>query len=483
MYDANNEHSADDKLTARELSPQSVPINLEANKITKKRKKKKKNRKKKTKNQNIGDSELDRIEQDTQITPQVERDDFPDPLPYDYDPLSYNQFVSPSDTSHENPKRYRGELLTHTIDTLPAPVKKFWKRRYALFEKFDEGIYLSSELWYSVTAESIAKYTANLFRDLLPNATSGLDLCCGGGGNTIQFAKIFDNIGALDINPINLYCTKNNCKVYGVQDNVWTIEADWNEVSELKDGNVNTEWIPEGIRRSENEETLQFDFVFSSPPWGGTSYNRKVFDLNSMEPFPITRMLQQIKRYTNNVGLYLPRLLNLEQLQEAALKTFGEEGRCRVVHIRSDGRIVAIIALIGKELIENFDNIYNDKEEDEEETNDENCSNETQTSENEEIDRTSNAAYNEDSNEDENMTEYSHDTEHELNEVGNSGNDKDNGGDDINNNPELETEGKDSTKKVNAEELQKIIQEYENSSSAFQYDEDLEDYENDIDTV
>ena len=35
MYDANNEHSADDKLTARELSPQSVPINLEANKITK----------------------------------------------------------------------------------------------------------------------------------------------------------------------------------------------------------------------------------------------------------------------------------------------------------------------------------------------------------------------------------------------------------------------------------------------------------------
>ena len=39
-----------------------------------------------------------------------------------------------------------------------------------------------------------------------------------------------------------------------------------------------------------------------------------------MEPFPITGMLQQIKRYTNNVGLYLPRLLNLEQLQEAALK-------------------------------------------------------------------------------------------------------------------------------------------------------------------
>ena len=70
--------------------------------------------------------------------------------------------------------------MTHTIDTLPAPVKKFWKRRYALFEKFDEGIYLSSELWYSVTAESIAKYTANLFRNLLPNATSGLDLCCGG---------------------------------------------------------------------------------------------------------------------------------------------------------------------------------------------------------------------------------------------------------------------------------------------------------------
>ena len=37
--------------------------------------------------------------------------------------------------------------------------------------------------------------------------------------------------------------------------------------------------------------------------------------------------------------------------------------------------------------------------------------------------------------EDENMTEYSHDTEHELNGEGNSGNDKDSGDDDINNNP------------------------------------------------
>ncbi|CAX43944.1 Trimethyl guanosine synthase, putative [Candida dubliniensis CD36] len=478
MYGTNNDLAADDNATDNKLLPQSIPINLEANKVTKKRKKKRK-KKKKTRKQNTGNSELHRIEQETQITPHNEEKKSPAPLAYDYDPLSYNQYILPSETSQEGFKRYQGELLTHTVDTLPAPVKKFWKRRYALFEKFDEGIYLSSELWYSVTAESIAKYTAGLFRDLLPNATSGLDLCCGGGGNTIQFAKLFDHIGALDINPINLYCTEHNCNVYGVQDNVWMIEADWNEVSKLKDGNINIAWIPESIRRFENEEKVQFDFVFSSPPWGGTNYNRKVFDLNSMEPFPITRMLKQIKQYTNNVGLYLPRSSNLKQLKTAVLKTFGKEGKCRVVHLRSDGRIIAILALIGKELTENFDSMFNDKE-DEGDASDGICSDEIQISENEMVERTTNASYDyrQDSNNDEDMTEDSDDTGHEVGSESKSENDPASD-DNVNNKPKSRKKGKDSTKKVSEEELQKIIQEYVNSGSTFQFEEVLEDYESD----
>ena len=90
--------------------------------------------------------------------------------------------------------------MTHTIDTLPVPVKKFWKRRYALFEN------LMKEYTYHLNYGIVSQQNPS------PNILQIYSaICCPmphpgwiyvvEGGNTIQFAKIFDNIGALDINP------------------------------------------------------------------------------------------------------------------------------------------------------------------------------------------------------------------------------------------------------------------------------------------
>lgn len=76
---------------------------------------------------------------------------------------------------------------------------------------------MSSELWFSVTPEKTAKYIAELFKSLLPSATKCCDVACGGGGNAIQFASLFDYVVAIDINPINLYCTQHNSEIYGVR--------------------------------------------------------------------------------------------------------------------------------------------------------------------------------------------------------------------------------------------------------------------------
>ncbi|WAR24115.1 TGS1-like protein, partial [Mya arenaria] len=62
-------------------------------------------------------------------------------------------------------------------------LRKYWGQRYRLFSRFDEGIRLDREGWFSVTPEKIAEHIADRCRcDVI------LDAFCGAGGNSIQFA-------------------------------------------------------------------------------------------------------------------------------------------------------------------------------------------------------------------------------------------------------------------------------------------------------
>jgi RNA cap guanine-N2 methyltransferase len=70
---------------------------------------------------------------------------------------------------------------------LEPELQKYWEQRYFLFNKYDKGIKLDKESWYSATPESVALYTANR----LKGAKVILDAFCGAGGNTIQVSKHF----------------------------------------------------------------------------------------------------------------------------------------------------------------------------------------------------------------------------------------------------------------------------------------------------
>ncbi|KAI5953660.1 tgs1 [Candida jiufengensis] len=262
---------------------------------------------------------------------------------------------------------YNGELLVHSYYTLPQSVQKFWNRRFELFSKYNDGIYLSEELWYSVTPELIAKYIAQLFVKILPpEANCGLDVCCGGGGNTIQFARFFDSVGAIDINPVNLYCTEHNSKVYEVDDKIWTLSADWANITSLKEnGESNYDWIPDHVKelRKTFPKDRTFDFIFSSPPWGGTNYDKNEFNLYEMEPFNIIHLLKTMTQYSNNVGLFLPKSSNLMQLSMATKEVYGDFKKCRAVYINSKGRSVALLALFGDIFTARFDELDDISEE------------------------------------------------------------------------------------------------------------------------
>jgi hypothetical protein len=44
---------------------------------------------------------------------------------------------------------------------LSRDIKKFYKQRYYLFSKYDRGVKIDEESWYSVTPEIIAKHIAS----------------------------------------------------------------------------------------------------------------------------------------------------------------------------------------------------------------------------------------------------------------------------------------------------------------------------------
>lgn len=76
------------------------------------------------------------------------------------------------------------ELKFQEVVQFSVNIGKYWCQRYLLFSRYDNGIKMDEEGWFSVTPESIARHHA--FR-----CGKGLIVDCftGVGGNAIQFAQ------------------------------------------------------------------------------------------------------------------------------------------------------------------------------------------------------------------------------------------------------------------------------------------------------
>lgn len=86
-------------------------------------------------------------------------------------------------TAHSRPEE-RG------VDFFSPSVAKYWRQRYSLFSRFDDGILMDEEGWYSVTPEAIAAAHAARATSLAGRGCPlVLDGFAGVGGNAIQFAS------------------------------------------------------------------------------------------------------------------------------------------------------------------------------------------------------------------------------------------------------------------------------------------------------
>lgn len=177
------------------------------------------------------------------------------------------------------------------LQTIPAKMRKYFAQRHRLFHRYDEGIQLDEEAWYSVTPEKIAAHIANRFAHLKVI----VDLYSCVGGNSIQFAKAGMRVIAVEIDQHKINMAKNNAAIYDVEDRIEFRKGDvFDTLSSLRD---------------------QFDEnwgIFLSPPWGGPSYlNQKVFDVSVFKD-----AIDKAMRVSSNVAILVPKNTSIQNIEE-----------------------------------------------------------------------------------------------------------------------------------------------------------------------
>ncbi|OXB40288.1 hypothetical protein B1J92_M02145g [Nakaseomyces glabratus] len=227
---------------------------------------------------------------------------------------------------------------------------KYWRKRRTLFSKVNSmPIYMTSELWFSVTPERIARFLANFISACLPNAKRILDVFSGGGGNSIQFANVFDRVYCLDSNLEHLYCSIKNGQSYGVSNKLWMCKGKWGE------------------RTAKKFRKLNIDCIFGSPPWGGPEYIKdEKYDLEkSLLPFGLYKLLKTFKIVSDNIILFLPKNSNIDQLSETTKEVFGPEAKCKVLYIKEQGYLKGMLCLWGSAFTNYQQDTASDSEEEE----------------------------------------------------------------------------------------------------------------------
>ncbi|TBU24183.1 S-adenosyl-L-methionine-dependent methyltransferase [Dichomitus squalens] len=200
---------------------------------------------------------------------------------------------------------------------VPQHLQKYFSQRERFFSLYSSGCLLDEEGWYSVTPEAIADQIAERCR-----CNVILDAFCGVGGNAIAFAKTCERVIALDISPVRLALARHNAVLYGVEDRIEFILADFFSFA----------------RTLKQRPGRKIDVVFLSPPWGGPSYlsvspsktrstpsapialedasedTYAEYSLSSVRPVHGTELFKIARDITQNIAYFLPRNTSLEEL-------------------------------------------------------------------------------------------------------------------------------------------------------------------------
>ncbi|KAL7578204.1 hypothetical protein ACA910_012632 [Epithemia clementina (nom. ined.)] len=215
--------------------------------------------------------------------------------------------------THPSPVAHRMLALSEFTPNPYGPsVDKYWNQRRRLFCRFDNGIQLDEEGWFSVTPEQIADHVALRISELVLRRAQFqshlvvenkpfivLDAFCGCGGNAIAFARQPNMVVyAVDTDRNKLRMAAHNAAIYQIPpQKLILIECNVLFILEycFKDGSF---VLDQPISTPEQAEKLMkfmpppvpcetyagysiggidtlprgIDAVFMDPPWGGVDY-------------------------------------------------------------------------------------------------------------------------------------------------------------------------------------------------------------------
>ncbi|CAB9505378.1 Trimethylguanosine synthase [Seminavis robusta] len=253
---------------------------------------------------------------------------------------------------------------------------KYWAQRHRLFSRFDHGVQLDAESWFSVTPEKIANHIADKVVEKSTAAKSEgglvvLDPCCGAGGNSIAFAKQAEVslVVCVDLDPSKLKLAAQNAKIYEIPpDKLLFICGDVFDVlaqylngklvkaNDNKAGDLTTDI--HGYRLGDADalpETI--GSIFLSPPWGGVNYESigsKKFDLKCVQfngeqdgEQLIEHAARALPPKTGAIACFLPRNTNGFEVGLSALKV-GISGTLEVEQNMLNDKFKAITFYLGK---------------------------------------------------------------------------------------------------------------------------------------
>lgn len=198
-------------------------------------------------------------------------------------------------------------LAQQAVPSLPVEIinsidlsdlhEKYWDQRYRFFSKYDRGVLLDAESWFSVTPEVISRHIVSRcesgMRRLIQEAADAetdmhrgkvgiggtawasarikfekearaavdgavaVDVFSGCGGDTIAMARVFSYVLANDIDPLKVQLLRHNATLHGVANRIEGLCGDAYD-------------LLEGIRISANihaidESDLAFHNTSSAP--------------------------------------------------------------------------------------------------------------------------------------------------------------------------------------------------------------------------
>jgi len=209
-----------------------------------------------------------------------------------------------------------------TYNTAPENLKFKWD---FYFKNIPENIRSQLQMdkvgSYSITDMESANKLSNLIIETfgkikklkipyvpIPYPASILDAFAGIGGNTLSFAKYFNDVTAMEISKQRYNIIKHNFKI--LNENTWinkvsVVHTDLNNVKIL-----NVDFVAE-IPNIEH-----YDIIFLDPPWGGKEYKDKDKIDISVNNKDIANICLELKDKTDLVVLKLPLNFNIKEFEK-----------------------------------------------------------------------------------------------------------------------------------------------------------------------